>query len=209
MKSFFSLILLSICLTSASQATLITNLTQSELDSHDYTNAVDQLSSASENIHYVSANGWDYAWVSPVNAETWGTNTLYAPEVQQNWTYATLEQLVFIHQVLTLDAFTIKDAQGNATGYIHAVEYFNSVFTGLNQNILDQDVVTTSDFLIGIIASERNEAGLIPFYLDFADTFYVRESLVDTPSADVPEPASLLLIALGLVFIVSRKLVRY
>lgn len=193
------------CLSSVSHATLITNLTQAELDNRDYSNAVDQLSSASENLHYVSVNGWDYAWVSPVNAETWGTNTLYAPEVQQNWTYATLDQLVFIHQVLTLDAFTIKDEQGNTTGYIHAVEYFNSVFTGLNQNILDQDLVTTSDFVTGIIASERNEAGLIPFYLDFADTFYVRESLAVKPPVDVPEPTSLFLIMFGLLFVAFRK----
>ncbi|WP_286234697.1 PEP-CTERM sorting domain-containing protein [Thalassotalea sediminis] len=206
MNKFISLILLSFCITFVSNATLITNLSQFDLENKNYVNAEDQLTTDLAGVHYVSSNGWDYAWASPVNAESWGTNTLHAPLVQENWHYATLEQLVYIFEVLTLDAFTLKDDQGTITGYIHAVEYFNSVFTGLSQNILSQDTVTTTDFETGIIASDPNGVGLLPFYLDFADTFYVRESSLAPEPNQVPEPTTVLLLALGVLLVAGRKL---
>ena len=52
-----------------SQATLITNLTQAELAAKDYVNAEDQLTADLQGINYITYQGYDWAWVSPVNIE--------------------------------------------------------------------------------------------------------------------------------------------
>jgi len=40
---------------------------------------------------YISYNGLDWAWASPVD-EAWGGNVLYTPEFHEGWRYATVEE---------------------------------------------------------------------------------------------------------------------
>jgi len=187
------LLVLSI-FSSISQATLLTNLTQAELDSKDYSNAEDQLTSNLEGANYVSYKGYDWAWVSSLNLESSVGNILYAPEVQENWQFADAGLLTILKE-LTIVNFT--DDNGNL---IQAMEYFNSDHTQLEST-------SEHDFSVGFVSSEWTVPGT--FFWDIysqQETFYVRESSVaPTPVKPIPEPLSILIFATAL-FILQTNL---
>ena len=103
----------------SSNAALITNLSDAELAAKDYSQANDLLTGELENINYITRDGWDIAWASPVNAEFWYglptfsefdsgdalKNTLYSPLLQKNWMFVedsglNLVDLISIRQIL-------------------------------------------------------------------------------------------------------------
>ena len=173
---------------SSSQATLITNLTQAELDSRDYSNAEDHLVNNLLGINYINYKGYDWAWVSPVNLESFGGNTLYAPELQKNWKFADQTLLNILKTELTLADFTTDNGDT-----IHSAQFFNSEF----------DYVDETNFNSGLVSSEWTapDAFMVGFFGGF-ETFYVRKT-TDSPS--IPEPSTLIIFALGLIALVSKK----
>jgi hypothetical protein len=176
-----------------SQATLITNLTQAELAAKDYVNAEDQLTADLQGINYITYQGYDWAWVSPVNIEEFAGNVLYAPEVQGNWQFADKGLLNILKTELTLADFTNDEGQ-----YIHAAQYFNSMF----------DHIDEINFISGYVGSEWTEPGA--FYESFFggfETFYVRNSFAvqsaPIPST-IPEPLTVLLFVCSLIILAGK-----
>ena len=168
--------------TSISQATLITNLTQAELNSRDFSKSEDHLVNGLLGINYINYKGYDWAWASPVNLESFRGNTLYAPELQKNWQFADQILLDILKTELTLADFT--DNNGNI---IHAVNFFNSVFSHVDKTNFDTDSVSSE---------WTDPDAFMADILGGFETFYVRET--PTPSADIqpiPEPLSILIFA--------------
>ncbi|MBL4940146.1 MAG: PEP-CTERM sorting domain-containing protein [Colwellia sp.] len=178
---------------SISQATLITNLTQAQLDAGDYSQAEDQLVSNLLGVNYIYYQGYDWAWVSPVNLEDYyGQNTLYAPSIQVNWKFADFNLLNILKTKLSLADFT--DSNGNI---IQAAEFFNSDF----------DYVDADNFKPESISSEwiAPDAFMASFFGQY-ETFYVRESSNSNHGpTPVPEPSTLLIFALALITLANKK----
>ena len=139
-------------------------------------------------------------------------NELFKPDFHVGWDYATDEQLAML-----IDAPDLLGLfkQRNETGeiidgsYVNAFKYWNTVF---------DDVIDTRDIEKDRISSQWNwsspegedydslsdiekEEQLIQILFTdntFFDTFYVRT----TP---VPEPSTLMIFALGLITLASKK----
>lgn len=175
--------------TSTSQATLITNLTQGELDSRDYSNSEDHLFDNLLGVNYINYKGYDWAWVSPVNLEDfYGQNTLYAPKLQKNWEFADQTLLNILKTELTLANFT--DING---AVIHAAQFFNSDFHSVDEDNFNPDSLSSEWYL--------PDAFMPSFYGQY-ETFYVRKTNNSTP---VPEPSTLMIFALGIIALASKK----
>ncbi len=175
---------------SVSQATPITNLTQDELDAYDYTNAEDHLLDSLLGVNYINYKGYDWAWVSPVNLEDYyGQNTLYAPELHQNWQFADPTLLNILKTELTLADFT--DSNGNT---IHAAQFFNSDFHYVDEDNFDPEPLISSEWI-------SPDAFMASFFGQF-ETFYVRNASEPNPA---PEPSTLMIFALGLIALASKK----
>jgi len=173
---------------SISQATLITNLTQAELDSRDYSNAEDHLTNSLLGINYINYKGYDWAWVSPVNIESFGGNTLYAPELQKNWQYADQTLLNILKTELTIADFTADN--GNI---IHSAKFFNSIFEHVDEDNFSPDALSSE-----LTDPDEFMADLL---LGF-ETFYVR---VANDSKPIPEPSTLIIFAFGIFVLVRTK----
>jgi len=175
-------------------ASLITNLSDVELDNKNYANAVDHLTMDLLNIHFINYGDWDFVWASPINtADYYGQNTLHNPEIQKNWMFAeeSDEAFYILHNVLTIEHFTGTDSSGS-TYYIHAAEYFNSNFS----------YVDVDDF--GMKRSQHvAEDDIFKAFKEQYETFYVR-SVADRPTAEVPEPATLMIFAVALIALSMR-----
>ena len=169
---------------SVSQATLITNLTQVELDFRDFTNSEDHLTSDLLGINYINYKGYDWAWVSPVNLENFASNTLYAPELQKNWEFADQTLLKILKTELTLADFT--DQNGDI---IHSAEFFNSEY----------DYVDEANFISDAVNSEwvEQDAFMVGLFGGY-DTFYVRATLTPSPKP-IPEPLTIIIFATALI----------
>jgi len=170
------------------------------------------------NVDYIQLelNGIDYdiVWASSVNSQRWHTslstfNTLFAPSYYNNsqWSYAGLDD---IPDLLTIfngrDIYSLFYINQN---YVHAFSHWNSIFNNVtNDDDINVDNVRSTwswfvpdpdiDLTVGseVIAQqiEISESGAT------ADTFYVRKS-----SAPVPEPSTLMIFALGLIALASKK----
>jgi len=146
---------------------------------------------------YVTYANLDWAWVSPVNEQFWGCpadivdaenylvtvltnsgcdNQLLAPEYREGWRYATSAELDILYNQLGFLAF-----MPTQNTLIQAASYWNTSFTH----------VDTNDFIGAYIKSEWGNGSY--------ETFYVRDS------QQVPEPSTLMIFALGLITLVSRK----
>lgn len=174
---------------SLSQATLITNLTTAELESADYSNAEDQLTSDLLGVNYITYKGYDWAWVSPVNLESSGGNKLYAPELQENWLFADDALINILKTELTLADFT--DADDNI---IQAVEFFNSNYVHVDTDDFNSDFVNSEwtvegSFMSGLFGGQ--------------ETFYVRD-LSATPTKPIPEPLTILLLASAFILLHTK-----
>lgn len=191
-KFAVSVLMFFICLSFSpfSQATLITNLTQVELDSGDYSDAEDHLTSDLLGVNYINYKGYDWAWVSSMNIEFSVGNTLYAPEVQKEWQFADNTLLNILKNELTLSHFTDDDG-----ALIQSLEFFNS-----NETLLASS--SLNDFNNDFVSSEWTIPGssLIWQVLKPQDTFYVREALspVGNPTP-IPEPLSIIIFATALL----------
>ncbi len=179
---------------SFTSATLITNLTQAELAAKDYANAEDHLTADLQGVNYISYQGYDWAWASPVNMEAFADNVLYAPEVQANWHFADQTLLTMLKTELTIADFTQSNGE-----LIHAAQFFNSSFIHVDE----------INFISVYVSSEWTEAG--DFYASFFggfETFYVRNSFTVQSApipTTIPEPLASLLFAFSIITL-QRKL---
>ncbi len=124
---------------------------------------------------YITNNGLDWTWASPVAAENWGGgNVLKAPSFHAGWRYATLLELDYLDSILDL----FFDANG---GQIQSAQYWNTTFTH----------VDSGDWNAGSIASGPGTPG----YNSYFESVYVRDVNVNA----VPVPAALFLFAPALL----------
>jgi len=150
---------------------------------------------------YVVYDDRDWAWVSPVNAQFYDchqeidnpenylttvldnsgcVNQLLAPQYRDGWRFATESELDIIFNVLTLNSF--YDFENDM--FIQAAEYWNT-------NYLNIDYL---NFQSNKISGEWSDNKVF-------ETFYIR----DHDSKPVPEPSTLMIFALGLIALASRK----
>jgi hypothetical protein len=179
---------ISIAFSSLSQATLITNLTQTELDDRDFSNAEDHLTDDLLDVNYINYKGYDWAWVSPVNVEIFGGNTLYAPELQKNWLFADESLLNILKTELTLADFTADNGD-----IIQSAQFFNSTFEHVDDDNFGPDALRSE-------LTDPNHF-MVSLYEGF-ETFYVRKT--NDPTL-IPEPSILMIFAFGLITLASRK----
>ncbi len=163
----------------------------------------------------------DFAWASPINVEYWGdpslesSNQLFAPSLHQGWDYASQADIDILLTHFTLADFTI--GTGDDRTFINAVQFWNSVFNDVVlrldlDNNLDNgyeivDFQNLENFENGLVRGEWTSSsidgqGVGGTY--YYDTFYVRKTRNSTPSTPIPEPASLLIFALGLIALSLR-----
>ncbi|KGJ92359.1 hypothetical protein [Colwellia psychrerythraea] len=176
---------------SISQATLITNLTQAELDSGDFSNAEDHLVGGLLDINYINYKGYDWAWVSPVNIESFGGNTLYNPDLQKNWIFADKTLLTILKTELTIADFTADNGD-----IIQAAKFFNSEY----------EHVDSDNFRPDALSSELTDPNhFLADLLQGFETFYVREALTTgVAPSPIPEPLSILLFAVAFIILQSK-----
>jgi len=145
---------------------------------------------------WVSSNSVEYYYVTEtINGqdETYLDNRFFAPDTIAGWDVATPDEFNFFSNNIFLSDFT------NTNGsYITAHSFWNT-----NDEVFDSE-----DFNDGDIASAwvkdstlNYNQNLIPDDYWF-DTFYVRTHTAPNP---VPEPSTLMIFALGLITLASRK----
>lgn len=186
--------IVSLVFSNTSNATLITN------------------SSLLTSEHYVTYIGSDvtidFAWASSVNVEYWGdpdldtSNRLYAPDLHQGWDYASASELDILLNNFELDDF--KNTDGT---YIQAVSFWNTVFDDivLRLNISGVDMVfdgNLEDYTNGKVSSRWASTGVDGKTTPGSghETFYVRKTITS-----VPEPSTLMIFALGLIALATKK----
>lgn len=82
---------------------------------------------------YVTKDGLDWTWASPVNEEFWGGNTLYAPSLHAGWRFATDAELA--------SAPNLADFNNGA---IQSVVYWNSVISWVDPGDLQNGAYASS-----------------------------------------------------------------
>jgi hypothetical protein len=130
---------------------------------------------------YITVNGLDWAWASPVASTDWGGNTLQEPGFHSGWRYATEAELA--NRPSAYD-FLIDSSHSdpNYGGYLanvrNAAAYWNSTFTHID----------FGDGVNGYVRSTPDGSSY--------ESWYVRDSLAATP---VPEPTSFVVFCLTAV----------
>ena len=105
---------------------------------------------------YITVNGLDWAWASPVNEQFFGANELKPPEFQEGWRFATDTEMAGLP---SLADFTRPDGS-----YIQAPEYWNTVYTH----------VDPGDYQGGYVASQWGHG---PY-----ETVHVRDGASPVPA---------------------------
>lgn len=195
-------LVLSLFIAGLAQATLI-SLDVKELSDDSY-------------IEY-NHNGviYDIAWASTVNTQKYydfdnGTNVniLYKPGIRTDWNFANEAQLTLLKSLaVSGELLTMLTRDDNT--YRHAFEYWNDYYSA---------PVDTGNVSAGNVASawvwsfpagtptadnllEAFEIGGVTG--SFFDTFYFR--VQDNSSTPVPEPSTLMIFALGIIALASKK----
>jgi len=150
---------------------------------------------------YITYGDLDWAWASSINVQFYydtngDINELLAPNIFPDWRFATADEMNFFQNNITLDDF--KRADGS---FIVATQYWNTLFFDFN----------TTDFEYGDTASEWLVGSTVNFTTgDFPpnywfDTFYVRNTINQSPTQPVPEPTTLVIISLALLILVIKN----
>jgi hypothetical protein len=139
---------------------------------------------------YISYEGYDWTWASPVNVETYnngsglGTNTLEAPNAfGRDWLFIEGVDLLALFDELTVDMFKKTDGT-----LITSVLYWNSLYTEVD---MDEANFNLKSSVWNVIPLD---------FFNQRDTFYVR----NTPS-QVPEPSTIMIFAIALIALSLRK----
>jgi len=121
---------------------------------------------------YITYNGLDWAWASPVAAASWWPNELMAPSFHEGWRYATATEWAS-----RPEASMFLTVPGDVSTAKNAVAYWNTYFTHIDY----------SDAVNGYVTSSLNGSAY--------ETWYVRDA---SGSAPVPEPSTFILLGAGL-----------
>ena len=166
--------------------------------------------------YYFSYQGFDFAWASSANSERTylaglDSNTLLAADFHDGWEFAAPETLGLLTSNFTgtelLEKFTRSDGS-----YKHAFEFWNTHFDEVvpdvgTDNIIAKDIKSDWSWSIpdGEVFDELSDMEKFFQHLEIQntdgtayDTFYVRK----TP---VPEPSTLLIFAIALIALASKK----
>lgn len=142
------------------------------------------LISALPSDTYITSDGLDWTWASK-----WGTGSANAPELptfHAGWRYATTSELDFLFENL-VSLFL------NAGNPIESTAYWNDASqVGVNSSDLSGGYIMSGPNIMSY-GNGLNCTGITP-----CDTFYVRATTDDNNNR-VPAPATLLLLALGLL----------
>lgn len=200
-----SCLLVAFLLSAVAQATLITTPPVAETET--------QLG------NYITYNGVDIAWASNVNSERWylslsDYNTLLAPTTHTGWDFATTEQWDMI-TTLTGSELLALFTRASDGSYIQAFEYWNTYYAADSDgsNVLNGKIASHWSWSVPIGEDTANltddqkiaQIGTIDLIgTSFYDTFYFRASQADD-AKPVPEPSTLLIFALGLITLATRK----
>lgn len=154
-------------------------------------------------VDHGSGNFIDWAWVSSESVNLSFDdfdiveNTFYAPNSIDGWRLATDSEFSYFLQFYSSINFRNTPTDpGNGSDTYKMATYF------WNDNAAYHDVVNASDFDDGYITSSWEEGTYYEFGgTSFYDTFYVR----DHQSQPVSEPSTLLIFAMGLIALASKK----
>jgi len=198
----------------ASQATILP-LNVNDLTTDDYI------------IYNYNGVDYDIAWASQVNSEVWfvddnyNYNLLFAADFHAGWSFAGENGIPTIDEIFSgitgaglLAEFTRDGA------FVHAFEFWNSFFdtpeNGLNLG--NKEIASTWDWKIptgmNIDLLTPTEKDDLDWEINGSgsshyDTFYVRTSVTPTNDPNdltpVPEPSTLMIFALGIIALASKK----
>jgi hypothetical protein len=166
--------------------------------------------------HTIKGINYDIAWASKVNTqkiyEGINVNILYDPTIRTGWNYADDDQLASLINLADTGLLLKKLTRDDKT-LRHAFEFWNDYYTA------PTDIVGTDDIISGLVASNlawKFPSGIISRDFDLTeyseitgtdninyDTFYFR--VQDNGSTPVPEPSTLMIFALGLIALASKK----
>lgn len=158
---------------------------------------------------------YDIAWASTVNTQKYydfdsglNVNILYTPGIRTGWDFANDEQLALLKS-LAVSGELLTRLTRDDNSFRHAFEYWNDYYTA---------PVGTGNVSAGNVASDwawrfsggTPTADSLPEAFEignvtgsFYDTFYFR--VQDNGSTPIPEPSTLMIFALGLIALVSKK----
>nr|MBL0709860.1 PEP-CTERM sorting domain-containing protein [Colwellia sp.] len=126
-------------------------------------------------------------------------NEFYAPEHVEGWRVATEQEFNFFKSNILIDDFIDDD-----DNYIVATSFWNSLYTESNDISIDafhiEDIYNgtgykTSSWVEGSFNKDNDQS--------YYDTFYVRTH--NSEPQPVPEPSTLMIFALGLIALASKK----
>jgi len=176
---------------------------------------------------------YDIAWASSVNSERWyfkangvlGFNELYNPTIHSGWNYAGKSGLPELLDIFSSEDEILSLFKLNGL-YIHAFDYWNSAFVTVDTSLNNLNNISGEEDLINKnIKSALSWSGAAKSFDAMTleekgaeinaimsasgssyDTFYVRErpNLEQEPKP-VPEPSTLMIFALGLIALASKK----
>ncbi len=204
---------LSLLFAGVSQATILP-LNVNDLTSDDYI------------VYNYDGVDYDIAWVSDVSSEIWfidsdyNYNLLFEADYHSGWNFAGENGIPTIDDIFSDISGEQLLAKFKREGqFVQAFEYWNSVFNTVlddgdnlnnkeissmwNWNIpLDMDIEALSPIEKEDLDFEISDSDQNTFY----DTFYFRASVAQTDdSTPVPEPSTLMIFALGLIALASKK----
>lgn len=162
---------------------------------------------------------WDIAWASDVNSELFFEgeiyNTLFSADTHAGWTTMPVNgQTGELELFVGWDGSDILSLFENGNSYIHAFQYWNSEFISpLDGESGYADIV--SEQIRSEMSITWSEYTSIPDYSALSinnitgasfDTFYFRKSTDQiNNTTPVPEPSTIMIFALGLIALVSKK----
>lgn len=173
---------------------------------------IQELSKDSYFEHTIDGIKYDVAWASPVNTQktyisTQIINILYEPTIRTGWDFATAEQLTSLKSLASTGELLTKLTIGTDT-YRHAFEYWNDYYTaptGTAEIDNNDEIASTWSWSSSFTSAETPKIFDIDEFFIINDideksyeTFYVRTS-------EVPEPSTLMIFALGLIALASKK----
>lgn len=164
---------------------------------------------------------YDIVWASNVNSEKWYTdraynfNTLFAPSYYANsgWAYAGEDDIPDLLTIFSgLSGSEVESLFKSNNTYVNAFSHWNSIFDEVtnNNDILNKNIRSTWSWFApdsDIDSMDLEEKKLQRTNISATsgttyDTFYVRKTNSLIP---VPEPSTLIIFALGLIALVSKK----